>query len=179
VTKFFYDCEFIEDGSTIDLVSIGIVREDGAEYYAVSSEFDVGKLHRNPWLTQNVWPHLPLRPHQPGMRCRCIHGHLNTGDPAVKPRQAIAGDVLIFLLSGASKPALWAWYGAYDHVVLSQLWGSMADHPSGIPMWTNDLQQERERLGNPELPQQASGEHNALAAARHNLVIARSLGLVP
>ena len=28
--KFFYDTEFIEDGHTIDLVSIGIVREDGA-----------------------------------------------------------------------------------------------------------------------------------------------------
>ncbi|MBA3574969.1 MAG: 3'-5' exoribonuclease, partial [Pseudonocardiales bacterium] len=32
--RFFYDCEFIEDGLTIDLVSIGVVDEDGREFYA-------------------------------------------------------------------------------------------------------------------------------------------------
>ena len=37
---YFYDCEFIEDGRTIDLVSIGVVDEDGREFYAVSTEFD-------------------------------------------------------------------------------------------------------------------------------------------
>jgi hypothetical protein len=41
VTRYFYDTEFNDDGSTIDLVSIGIVSDDGREYYAVSSEFDV------------------------------------------------------------------------------------------------------------------------------------------
>jgi hypothetical protein len=68
-------------------------------------------------------------------------------------------------------PQLWAWYGAYDHVALCQLWGRMIDLPKGVPMWTNDLKQECERLGNPQVPQQASGEHNALADARHNRVI--------
>ena len=38
--RFFYDCEFIEDGRTIDLVSIGVVDENGREFYAVSTEFD-------------------------------------------------------------------------------------------------------------------------------------------
>jgi hypothetical protein len=42
-------------------------------------------------------------------------------------------------------------------------------------MWTNDLKQEAERLGNPQVPQQAVGEHNALADARHNCVIAEFL----
>ncbi len=40
--KFFLDTEFIEDGRTIDLVSIGVVAEDGREFYAVSTEFDPG-----------------------------------------------------------------------------------------------------------------------------------------
>jgi len=35
--RFFYDCEFIEDGRTIDLVSIGVVDEEGREFYAVST----------------------------------------------------------------------------------------------------------------------------------------------
>ena len=38
--RYFYDCEFIEDGRTIDLVSIGVVDEHGREFYAVSTEFD-------------------------------------------------------------------------------------------------------------------------------------------
>ena len=38
--RFFYDCEFIEDGATIELVSIGVVDETGREFYAVSTEFD-------------------------------------------------------------------------------------------------------------------------------------------
>ena len=44
--RFFYDCEFIEDGTTIDLVSIGVVGEDGREFYAVSTEFDAGRAGR-------------------------------------------------------------------------------------------------------------------------------------
>ena len=45
-------------------------------------------------------------------------------------------------------------------------------------MWTNDLKQEAERLGNPQVPEQATGEHNALADARHNREIARFLGTI-
>lgn len=48
--KYFIDTEFIEDFTNplfgrprhyIDLISIGIVAEDGREYYAVSNEFDI------------------------------------------------------------------------------------------------------------------------------------------
>jgi hypothetical protein len=34
--RVFVDTEFYEDGSTIDLISIGAARSDGAEFYAVS-----------------------------------------------------------------------------------------------------------------------------------------------
>ena len=55
--RFFYDCEFIEDGTTIDLVSIGVVGEDGREFYAVSTEFDGGRA--GAWVRANVLPKLP------------------------------------------------------------------------------------------------------------------------
>ena len=49
--KYFYDTEFIEDGSTIELVSIGIVAEDGREYYAVSRDFDATRA--SDWVVRN------------------------------------------------------------------------------------------------------------------------------
>src|SRR5690606_20734780 len=55
--RYFYDSEFIEDGSTIDLISIGVVCEDGREYYAVSTEFDASRA--GPWVRKHVLPKLP------------------------------------------------------------------------------------------------------------------------
>lgn len=182
--RVFYDTEFIDDGRTIDLVSIGMVKESGEEYYAVSSEFDVEKLHANKWLVDHVWPHLPLK-HPPAELCQCLYGHLDRADPAVKPRAQIAADVQRFLIGeqpdvkAVHDLELWAWYAAYDHVALAQLWGPMIGLPPGIPMYTHDLRQEVDRLERAglvvQLPDQASGEHNALADARHNVVRARYL----
>ncbi|HET7322728.1 MAG TPA: hypothetical protein VFJ06_00160 [Halococcus sp.] len=33
--RFFYDTEFIDNGRIIDLISIGVVAEDGREFYAI------------------------------------------------------------------------------------------------------------------------------------------------
>src|ERR1700761_5160219 len=49
--RYFYDCEFIEDGRTIELVSIGVVDEAGREFYAVSTEFDPSRAI--PWVRDN------------------------------------------------------------------------------------------------------------------------------
>ena len=63
--KFWYDCEFLEDGKTIEPISIGIVCEDGREYYAVFDEIATDPLNKriceHKWLMENVVPHLPLR----------------------------------------------------------------------------------------------------------------------
>lgn len=171
--KVFYDTEFLEDGIRIDLISIGLVREDGAEYYAVSQDVTRGRLLRrirkHEWLMANVVPSLPRAHgdwnlHQP-------KGWLfNYSSPHVRPRHVIAREVRDFILA-APDPELWADWGAYDHVVLCQLWGRMIDLPDGIPMWTHDLRQEWERLGRPELPRLSAvtagmAEHNALHDAR-------------
>jgi hypothetical protein len=172
--RIFYDTEFLEDGRTIDLISIGMVAEDGREYYAVSKDATKRKLRRrirrHPWLMANVVPSLP-KAHGDWNLYMPRRWLFNYSDPCVKPRHLIAREVRDFILAGPD-PQLWAWYGAYDHVALCQLWGRMIDLPDGVPMWTNDLKQEAERLGNPEVPEQASGEHNALSDARHNRVIA-------
>lgn len=165
--RFWYDTEFLEDGKTIALISIAIVAEDGSEYYAVNAEAPWPKIKKHAWLMENVVSHLPqVR----GDRRFSTRDPVDFTDPRVKPKAKIADEVALFL-RGPVEPwwpvELWAWYAAYDHVALAQLWGRMIDLPEGIPMWTNDLRQEVERLGDPELPPQKAGVHDALADARH------------
>jgi hypothetical protein len=175
--KIFYDTEFLEDGRTIDLISIGLVAEDGREYYAVSREASKRRLRRrirnHDWLMANVVPSLP-KAHGDYNLYMPERWLFNYSDPCVKPRHVIAREVRDFILADPD-PQLWAWYAAYDHVVLCQLWGPMISLPDGVPMWTNDLKQECARLGNPQMPAQESGEHNALADARHVKAMAEAL----
>ncbi|WP_149264311.1 3'-5' exoribonuclease [Actinomadura sp. K4S16] len=172
MTKIYYDTEFHEQGpdSPIDLISIGMVTEHGSELYAVSSEFDQNAVRANPWLVENVWPSLPTYKHPKGVRCACGPGHLDRAHPDVRSRPQIARMVQRFI-TAVPDPVLVAYYGSYDHVVLAQLWGRMADMPEGVPMWTWDIRQEMHCLGVDELPRQEEGQHNALADARHNKVM--------
>ncbi|MBZ8178165.1 polyadenylate-specific 3'-exoribonuclease AS [Corynebacterium poyangense] len=148
--RYFYDTEFIEDGHTIELISIGIVAEDGREYYAVSTEFDPAKA--NSWVAENVLAKLP-----------------SPGTEAWRSKERIRDEVLEFLTVGKTRPELWAWVGAYDHVVLAQLFGDMSDLPQAIPRFTHELKQYWEMVGKPVLPKTPSGNHDALVDARHNL----------
>jgi len=173
MTVIAYDTEFLEDGKTIDLISIGLVAEDGREYYAVNKAASKWRLRRrirkHAWLMANVVPSLP-KAHGDWNLYMPKRWLFNYSDPCVKPRDQIAREVAAFILAARPDAQLWAWYGAYDHVVLCQLWGRMIDLPKGVPMWTNDLKQEARRLGNPKLPSlPGAREHNALDDAREVL----------
>ena len=155
VYRYFYDCEFIEDGRTIDLVSIGVVDEFGREFYAISTEFD--DRPALPWVRRNVLDRLPSPSH-----------------PAWRSRARIRDDLHEFLLEPLhERPELelelWAWYAAYDHVVLAQIWGRMPDLPREIPRFTKELRQLWDDLGRPPLPAAEAQRHDALVDARHNL----------
>lgn len=162
---FCYDTEFIADGKTIDLVSIGIVAPNGKEYYAISREFNMRKLRKNPWLVENVLPALPT--FRLTFFGRWSYISINKHHPRVKSRAQIAEEVAEFI-GNFEKPRLWAWYGAYDHVVLAQLWGTINNLPEKVPMWTADLKQECVRLGDPRMPEQLSQAHDAINDAWHN-----------
>ena len=54
--KYWMDTEFIERPYTIDLISIGLVAEDGREFYAESSEVDWTKASH--WTLETVRPQL-------------------------------------------------------------------------------------------------------------------------
>jgi hypothetical protein len=70
---------------------------------------------------------------------------------------------------------LWAWYAAYDHVVLAQLWGRMPALPREIPRFSKDLRQLWDDRGRPPLPDAEAQRHDALIDARHNLARWRAL----
>lgn len=187
--EVYLDTEFHEDGETIDLISIGMVDDAGNEYYAVNSDMQVDRIRHNRWLMENVVRHLPLRLPVPtsGWADNQPPGiHLNMTDTRVKPKWVIANEVLNFLVPKGELfgpgPAvnLWAWYAAYDHVALAQLFGRMIDLPPGIPMWTNDLRQEAHRLGlnDDHMPAHKGREHHALDDAKHDRDIARYLATV-
>lgn len=180
--KLFYYCEFLENGSTIALISIGIVAGDGREYYAICDDAPLDRIGENEWLVANVVPSLPIAVTSAG---HLVWDATVPDYEAVKPRAQIAAEIRSFVLDDHPHQGpyveLWADFGAYDHVALCQLYGSMMDLPEGMPMFTHDLQQEASRLGlaDKDLPRQAEGHHNALADARHNRVVAAFLASRP
>lgn len=140
--RVWFDTEFIEDGRTIDLISIGAVAEDGREYYAEIAECDYSRA--TPWVRENILTHLE------GKKVRFT-------------RAQIANDLRAFM---GENPEIWAYYADYDWVALCQLYGTMMDLPKGWPMYCRDVKQFCDSLGNPKLPKQFSTEHHALADAK-------------
>jgi hypothetical protein len=154
--RYFYDCEFIEDGRTIELVSIGVVDETDRAFYAVSTDFDPARaIH---WVRRHVLPKLPPM-----------------ADPAWRSRERIRDDLLAYLLEPGEPIELWAWMAAYDHVVLAQLWGDMRALPPQIPRFTHELRQRFEDAGSPPMPIAPADRHDALVDARHNLARWRAI----
>ncbi len=142
--RIWFDTEFYEDGRTIELISIGAVREDGAEFYAETlGAYSLCAM--SDWLRENVEPHL---------RCPRAADRKDRTELAREFR-AFAGEF----------PEFWAYYADYDWVALCQLFGRMIDLPAGWPMYCRDLKQLADQRS-VKLPAQESGKHDALADAR-------------
>lgn len=148
--KYFLDTEFIEDGKTIDLLSLALVAEDDREIYVVNKSADHSIA--NWWVRENVLPHLD-------------EGLANFS--ARIPHNQIAVVVKAFV-GKDPKPEFWGYYADYDWVAFCQLFGTMMDLPPSFPMYCRDIKQWCDQLGNPDLPPQGKGGHHALLDARWN-----------
>lgn len=140
--RVFFDTEFLEDGSTIKLISIGMVREDGATFYAETPNAQE-IANSDEWLRKNVLPHL-----------RWEQAETLIPELAERIREFVGPN-----------PEFWAYYAAYDWVALCQLYGRMIDLPDGFPFYCRDLQQAIDLAGVGKPPKQTAGEHDALADA--------------
>jgi len=191
--KYFFDTEFHEykhDGfnPTIELISIGIVAEDGRELYIVSRDFDWYPAMKNDWLRINVI--MPIYEEMTGDQDNenwtlADHGtgvlHELFADAVTdqgRTHEQIRDDVIAFVGKDPN-PQFYAYYADYDWVVFCWLFGRMIDLPKGFPMYCRDLKQmldeKCEAMGiwadalkeYPGFPTQEN-EHNALDDARWN-----------
>lgn len=178
---FFLDTEFVDTGDQILLISLGLVREDGEYGYWINGDDGIiDQAVHHDWLRENVVKHLPVKVgynkfYQPPVAVSWSWDMAHPEIGAVKPRKMIAQQVQAAIGMAPGNPTLWAWYSAYDHVALAQLFGRMIDLPSYIPMLTCDLKQEAMRLGDPQVPEHTGRVHHALDDARHDREIRRFL----
>lgn len=146
VARYFLDTEFMEDGRTIELLSIAVVADDGREYYAADRDADQSRA--NDWVRAHVLPRLPP-----------------SGSDAWKSRAQIRDELARFFATG-ELPEIWASYASYDWVALCQLFGRMVDLPVFMPKYCMDLKQLAVLTGNASRPPKNKHEHDALHDAR-------------
>lgn len=154
--KYFLDTEFIEGFHKplfgkkrhfIDLISIGIVAEDGREYYAISKEYNYHDA--NDWVKENVIAPLYLKTVHGDARnhfsVENFHKHYGFS------HKRILADLLVFFKcwrdihfwrAGKDVPEVYGYFADYDWVLFCSLFGRMMDLPKGFPMYCRDLKQE-------------------------------------
>jgi hypothetical protein len=193
--KYFLDTEFIEgfhkplfgkQRHFIDLISIGIVCEDGREYHAISSEYLYAEASE--WVRENVIAPLYVQ---------TVHGdprnqystndfHLRYG----KRIDTIRKELLDFFGCWQDNGGLYyrapddievyGYFADYDWVLFCSLFGCMIDLPKGFPMYCRDLKQMMEERGlttewKRENCPDPIGEHNALVDAKWNYELYKKL----
>lgn len=176
-TKYFLDTEFIENGVTIDLISIGIVCEDGREFYRQNLDCHFSKA--SDWVRRNVFmylEHFDMRgericlgqPSLDSMSGSRLSRCSKNGCPWATHSEIRNAVKEFFGDPKESNPEIWGYFADYDWVVFCQLFGTMMELPNGFPMYCNDIKQLCNSVGNPDLPKQGKDEHHALSDARWN-----------
>lgn len=166
--KYYLDTEFIEKPGSIQLVSIGIVGEDGRTFYAENTGFD--ERDADDWVKENVLSKL---------RWWTVDG----GQPLVitnKTRVEVFAPItviknrLLQFFGDDPTPIFYGYFADYDWVVFCWIFGKMIDLPAHFPKYCRDLKQVLDESGKSKLPK-PKGEHNALIDAIWNRDLHRYL----
>lgn len=176
--KYYLDTEFIENGVTIDLISIGLVADDGRTYYAQNKECKFDKA--SDWVVRNVFPHL-IHFSMARAGCRsCGERQFNGGGDKLtgkcidescpwRFRFEIRDELKLFCdPEKYGKPEFWGYYADYDWVAFCQLFGTMIELPKGFPMYCRDIKQLSDELGGHRIPKPEVEIHHALSDAEWN-----------
>jgi hypothetical protein len=154
MTRWFFDTEFIDTGRTIDLISIGMISEDGRRTYSACLIESWGggwsEAKMGPWHIKHVLPNLP--------------------PPRQRKSAHLVAEEILGLVAGDS-PEFWAYVASYDWVALCQLvtrGGRLLDLPISWPRYVCDLKllMHLNGVSKKMLPAQEEQEHDALADAK-------------
>lgn len=186
--RYFIDTEFIEGFKkpiswlptignfnkpyhSIQLISIGIVAEDGREFYAISNEFNPNDASE--WVSENVLKQIWRYDLCPANDRRGSIGfHVDTRNDVDfkrtflkllkrhgKSNKQIAKEIVdfvyndkeikeiytdkerAFLSMGKKDISFYGYYADYDWVLFCSLFGTMMQLPKGFPMYCIDLKQ--------------------------------------
>ena len=160
--RYFLDTEFIEKRDSIDLISIGIVGEDGSALHLLSSDYDGADA--SDWVVKNVLT--PMYKALVTDDAESDYTILNFNKAIGMPRDEIATELKKFIKVDDSLE-FWAYYGDYDWVVFCWIFGTMIELPKGYPIFCMDLKQSLVESGKDKIPDPVD-EHNALADAKWN-----------
>jgi len=117
---YHLDTEFFETPYNTELISIGIVADDGRKYYAENSMADLRLAKRNEWMVENVLAKLDA--------------------PTKTLPNQIVQEIKRFV-GNDKQPVFMADYASYDWYLFCRLFGGMMKLPSGWPMYVLDLAQ--------------------------------------
>lgn len=146
--KYVIDTEFIDTPTCSALISLAVLREDGAGCYF---EFNYPESELTPWLKQNVVPHLLVS--------------------ATCTFKRAAEDILALI--GDDEPEFWCYYGAYDWYWFCRVFGGFMQMPNGWPMRFREFADVQ--VGVPDV---AGAAHNALNDCRSVLEAMRLRGML-
>lgn len=162
--KYFIDTEFHEHKKpikflgitiakvrTIDLISIGIVCEDGRTYYAINRDLNLKHAKKDKWLKENVLSKLPAKQElYPPHGSPLIWQKSMRWLPMCQIRQEIIDfcggkpdwdESGTFYKYDDTTPIFYGYYADYDWVVFCWIFGTMMQLPNGFPMYAIDLKQ--------------------------------------
>lgn len=112
-TKYFFDTEFHcfkwKGVTTIQLISIGMVDENGNKLYLISKEFSTKKAWANYWIRKNVCMKLDSSI----VNYKTFKDYINNYGST---REVIKNTITEFC---KNNPEFWVYNGSYDWVVLN------------------------------------------------------------
>jgi len=144
--KFFFDTEFEPyPDKAPELITLGIVTETGAEFYGENLDYDITTA--NPWLMENVIPHLTGPGYAEHTLFQKMMGFV---------KGQAAGDPIRFCM----------WVGTYDWFILQQMMKKYKEWPPYWPWHFTEIKYLHEQffpmLDTQKIPNNGGPIHHAL-----------------
>lgn len=157
--RYFLDTEFVARDKHLDLISIGVVKEDVDSEMLYQCNRDVDLNKADDWIIFNVFPTIPVANAGDGRwiwteNLKGAHGAREFGYPsrAVVVSSYDIKDRLRRFVGDDPAPEFWGYYSAFDWTLVCQIFGRLIDLPKNWPQHCNDLKQALMMCGNPKPP---------------------------